>query len=159
MKRVILTALLFSAALVFGFQRDARAEVSFGVSVGFFHDSLATHGTWTNSPRYGYVWAPRHLAHGWRPYVYGRWVYTDYGWTWVSDEPFGWATYHYGRWYLDPQQGWLWVPGDEWGPAWVDWRSNNDYVGWAPLPPKGYDDFASVPGGAFTYVGARDLSA
>jgi hypothetical protein len=31
--------------------------------------------------------------------------------------------------------GWIWVPGDEWGPAWVDWRSGDDYVGWAPLPP------------------------
>src|SRR5207249_2554019 len=23
-----------------------------------------------------------------------------------------------------------------WGPAWVSWRSSDDYVGWAPLPPR-----------------------
>jgi hypothetical protein len=30
------------------------------------------------------------------------------------------------------------VPGDEWSPAWVQWRRAKqgfDYVGWAPLPP------------------------
>jgi hypothetical protein len=27
------------------------------------------------------------------------------------------------------------VPGEDWGPAWVDWRYSDDYVGWAPLPP------------------------
>ena len=36
------------------------------------------------------------------------------------------------------------MPGDEWGPAWVDWRRGDDYVGWAPLPPDDaiyeYDD-------------------
>jgi len=32
---------------------------------------------------------------------------------------------------------WAWVPGEEWGPAWVEWRrsNNNDVVGWAALPP------------------------
>ncbi len=34
--------------------------------------------------------------------------------------------------------GWVWVPGDEWAPAWVSWRITNDkkYVGWAPLTPE-----------------------
>ena len=33
----------------------------------------------------------------------------------------------------------LWFPGDDldWGPAWVSWRTGGDYVGWAPLPPRG----------------------
>jgi hypothetical protein len=31
--------------------------------------------------------------------------------------------------------GWVWVPGREWGPAWVDWRRGTRYFGWAPLPP------------------------
>ena len=30
----------------------------------------------------------------------------------------------------------MWVPGDEWAPAWVSWRTSKDYVGWAPLPPE-----------------------
>jgi hypothetical protein len=28
------------------------------------------------------------------------------------------------------------VPGDQWAPAWVSWRKNDDYVGWCPLPPE-----------------------
>ncbi len=73
-------------------------------------------------------------------YSEGRWVYTDYGWTWASYEPFGWATYHYGRWAWDDRFGWLWVPGRTWGPAWVSWQTGNGYIGWAPLPPEvGYD--------------------
>jgi hypothetical protein len=51
------------------------------------------------------------------------------------DEPFGWATYHYGRWYYDDYYGWIWIPGDVWGPAWVEWRYDDDYIGWAPLSP------------------------
>ena len=65
----------------------------------------------------------------------GRWNWTDNGWYWDSDEPFGWATYHYGRWYNDDYYGWLWVPDDQWGPSWVEWRYKDDYIGWAPLPP------------------------
>jgi len=63
-------------------------------------------------------------------------VETEYGWTWVSYEPFGWATYHYGRWARDPRFGWLWIPGNTWGPAWVSWQHGGGYVGWAPLPPS-----------------------
>jgi hypothetical protein len=69
-------------------------------------------------------------SRSWRPYTNGRWVYTDAGWTWISEEPFGWATYHYGRWARLRNIGWIWVSGDEWAPAWVSWRKSNDYVGW-----------------------------
>ena len=72
-------------------------------------------------------------------YAYGRWVYTDdWGWYWVSDDVeanWGWVVYHYGRWAFERGFGWFWVPGDEWAPAWVNWRYGDDYVGWAPLPP------------------------
>src|SRR5258708_7208465 len=106
------------------------------VGVDFFYSNLAPYGYWVDRPSYGWVWVPRHARHGWRPYSYGRWAYTDYGWTWVSSEPYGWATYHYGRWYDDPDYGWGWVPGTDWGPAWVDWREGDGYLGWAPLPPS-----------------------
>ncbi|MGZ8841979.1 MAG: DUF6600 domain-containing protein, partial [Candidatus Aminicenantales bacterium] len=43
--------------------------------------------------------------------------------------------FHYGRWGMDNDIGWFWVPGMDWGPAWVTWRSNDQYMGWAPLPP------------------------
>ena len=66
----------------------------------------------------------------------GRWVSTDdVGWVWAADEPWGWATYHYGRWDDDPTWSQVWVPGDVWGPAWVDWRDDDEVVGWAPLAP------------------------
>ncbi|HEV7517877.1 MAG TPA: DUF6600 domain-containing protein, partial [Thermoanaerobaculia bacterium] len=107
------------------------------VDVGFFYDDLAPYGNWVDRPHRGWCWVPRHTSHRhWRPYQYGHWTLTDYGWTWVSDEPYGWATYHYGRWYDDPDYGWEWIPGNEWGPAWVSWQEGHDYVGWAPLPPS-----------------------
>ena len=72
------------------------------------------------------------------------WDYTDqYGWMWVSDYEWGWAPFHYGRWTFDQQYGWMWVPGRTWGPAWVSFRYGDSYVGWAPLPPEGYDDVPS----------------
>jgi hypothetical protein len=76
------------------------------------------------------------VASTWHPYQDGHWVWTDEGWTWISDEPYGWATYHYGRWYDDPDYGWEWIPGDEYAPAWVSWQESDDYIGWAPLPPS-----------------------
>ena len=30
----------------------------------------------------------------------------------------------------------MWVPGNEWAPAWVSWRAGGDYYGWAPLGPR-----------------------
>jgi len=98
------------------------------------YSRLDTDGEWVNV-RFGVAWRPFHVDHQWRPYLRGRWVWTDYGWYWNSYEPFGWATYHYGRWTYDDYYGWIWIPGDEWGPAWVEWRMNDDYIGWAPLPP------------------------
>lgn len=101
---------------------------------GFFSDALSPYGGWMWLEGPGMVWYPYNVPIGWRPYVLGRWVYTEYGWTWVSDEEWGWAVYHYGRWHYDPRYGWVWVPGSEWGPAWVVWHEGGGYVGWAPLP-------------------------
>jgi hypothetical protein len=105
------------------------------VDLGFFYDDLAPYGNWIERPSYGWVWTPTAVSTSWRPYQNGHWVWTDDGWVWITDEPYGWATYHYGRWYDDPEIGWAWVPGDEWGSSWVSWQAGGDYVGWAPLPP------------------------
>jgi hypothetical protein len=114
----------------------AEVEVSGGaVDVGIFYEGLGSYGEWIERPGYGRVWYPKGVRVGWRPYLYGRWVSSDYGWTWVSEEEFGWATYHYGRWYRDDEVGWVWVPGTEWGPAWVSFQQGSGYIGWAPLPP------------------------
>jgi hypothetical protein len=99
-----------------------------------FYNDLAPHGRWVFVTGPGWVWSPDNVQVGWRPYQAGHWVYTDYGWTWASDEEWGWAVYHYGRWHLDSSFGWVWVPGTEWGPAWVAWHEGGGYVGWAPLP-------------------------
>ncbi|PYL66420.1 MAG: hypothetical protein DMF25_00420 [Verrucomicrobia bacterium] len=111
-------------------------------SYSTFYTRLEPLGVWRETSTYGYVWQPREAeqSRGWRPYTNGRWVYTEAGWTWISEEPFGWATYHYGRWARLRNIGWVWVPGDEWAPAWVSWRKGSDYVGWAPLPPEAHFD-------------------
>ena len=117
-----------------------REEPGGGASASYstFYTRLEPEGDWIETSNYGYVWQPRvaRQSRAWRPYTNGRWVYTDAGWTWISEEPFGWATYHYGRWTRLRNVGWIWVPGNEWAPAWVSWRTSNDYVGWAPLPPE-----------------------
>ena len=107
-------------------------------SYNTFYTKLEPYGAWRETSDYGYVFQPNESgrSRNWRPYTNGRWVYTDAGWTWYSEEPFGWATYHYGRWTRLRSVGWVWIPGDEWAPAWVSWRKSNDYVGWAPLPPE-----------------------
>jgi uncharacterized protein YraI len=100
-----------------------------------FYGRLQPYGNWIWLQGQ-YVWVPGDVGPRWRPYTVGRWAYTQrYGWMWVSNEPFGWATYHYGRWGFSNRVGWFWVPGNRWGPAWVSWRSSNDYLAWAPLPP------------------------
>jgi hypothetical protein len=75
------------------------------------------------------------MGYRWRPYSQGHWVMTDYGWTWIANEPWGSIPFHYGRWGYDDDFGWFWVPGTVWGPAWVSWRWSSQYAGWAPLPP------------------------
>jgi uncharacterized protein DUF6600 len=149
--RIVLLALLLGsfagAALA---QTSVSAGIHIGpsgrasVDLGFFYDDLASYGNWIERPSYGWVWTPRSVSTSWQPYQDGHWVWTDQGWTWVTDEPYGWATYHYGRWYDDPEIGWAWVPGDEWGPAWVSWQEGSDYIGWAPLSPSVTVSFGGV---------------
>jgi hypothetical protein len=120
-----------------GDQQYASGPQGYGqdVDTSYFYDRLSPYGSWIDYNPYGYVWVPRHMGYNWRPYSEGHWVWTDYGWTWISDEEWGDIPFHYGRWGLDNDIGWYWVPGTEWGPAWVTWRSNDQYMGWAPLPP------------------------
>jgi hypothetical protein len=132
-----------------------------GVDVSYFYDNLAPYGDWFQDPSYGWCWTPYDVSASWRPYYDGHWAYTDYGWSWVSNEPWGWATYHYGRWFFDDSYGWVWVPGTDWAPAWVAWRSSDDWVGWAPLPPAAgwdvsgglvYDDQEAIPSQEWCFV-------
>ena len=131
------------------------------VSVSYFYDNLSSDGEWVQEPNYGWCWTPYDMSPDWRPYYNGHWAYTDYGWSWVSNERWGWATYHYGRWLFDDSYGWVWVPGTVWAPAWVAWRYGDDWVGWAPLPPRaGWDvsrglsfsDVNSIPSHDWCFV-------
>ncbi len=132
-----------------------------------FHDALAPDGAWLDVERYGYVWQPyegQDIA--WRPYTNGSWIWSNYGWTWDSHERFGWATYHYGRWARLKGLGWVWVPGSEWAPAWVAWRHNDNFVGWAPLPPSAYssagfnsgvDSYYDIGPGNYSFISVENF--
>jgi hypothetical protein len=123
---MVLTGLMSVRGYAYG-----GAEISFGM----FYSSLGAQGEWITVDAGVYAWRPLNVDAEWRPYQYGRWIWTDDGWYWDSDEPWAWAAYHYGRWYYDDYYGWLWTPGYDWAPAWVEWRYGGDYVGWAPLGP------------------------
>jgi len=155
MKRT-LTTIFFSLCLVLPFTTARAAppqDVAVGVGVGFghagfFYDDLRPYGEWIMLDDGFYAWRPMDVRPGWRPYVHGRWIWTDHGWYWVSSEPFGWIVFHYGRWYYDDFHGWIWIPDDVWGPGWVEWRYQDSHIGWAPLPP--YASFSVAVGIRFT---------
>lgn len=134
MKRFTMATLLIGALAMAFSARPATAQVNVSVSIGGFYDELAPYGQW-NDCNYGRCWTPHHVGAGWQPYTNGQWVYTEYGWTWMSDDPWGGNPYHYGTWVFLGRWGWSWVPGTVWAPAWVTWSYSNNYVGWAPLPP------------------------
>ena len=120
---------------------------------------LDYYGTWINVSPWGEVWQPDGL-YDWAPYENGQWQLTGSGWEWDSDEPFGWIVYHYGNWVSTNSDGWLWVPGYNWYPSRVRWMMDNDYIGWAPLPPRGdnlppiYNNYGSR---IWTVVHAQDF--
>lgn len=83
-----------------------------------------------------FIWKPSVTDVQWKPYTDGKWVYSSQGWVWSSNDHWGWAVYHYGRWWNSKKLGWVWMPGYVWAPAWVMWRVDDNYVGWAPLSPR-----------------------
>ena len=134
MKRLLIGMSILSILLISTAGQKALAQ-DVEVSYQDFYDNLAPYGQWVYDPQYGNVWVPNEDG-DFRPYgSRGNWVMTDYGNTWVSQDPWGWACYHYGRWTYDPYYGWVWIPGYEWAPAWVTWRFGGGYSGWAPLGP------------------------
>jgi hypothetical protein len=128
-----------------------------------FQFALEPYGRWRPHPRFGEVWVPTGVPRDWRPYENGHWVYTDeWGWYWVSEpaeQDWGWVTYHYGRWAFERRIGWFWVPGEEWAPAWVDWRYSNEYIGWAALPPDDLIDAYAAEPALWIFVPGRYMTA
>jgi hypothetical protein len=118
-----------------------QAPATMPQNVQVYYQTLSPYGSWVELDGYGWCWQPTVLSvnAAWTPYSDGgRWVYTDSGWYWSSDYSWGWAPFHYGRWFRHGHCGWVWAPGDVWGPAWVSWRYWPGYCGWAPLPPGAY---------------------
>ena len=153
MKRSFFAFLLLGTIITTAGANPTPQEFSVGVSAsfgdaGYFHSSLSPYGEWLELETGFYAWRPHRMHSGWRPYLHGHWSWTRFGWYWVSSEPFGWAVFHYGRWFYDDYHGWIWIPDRTWGPAWVEWRYDNDYIGWAPLPP--YASFSINFGIRFT---------
>ena len=140
-----MAALALTVALVLGpgFTGTAKAASE---DVAMFYDDLSQYGQWVEVEKYGPVWQPTQVPEDWRPYTNGRWVPTDDGNVFESEEPWGWATYHYGNWMPTENNGWVWVPGRTWYPSTVEWRTSPEsepvdtsYVGWAPTPPPNYE--------------------
>lgn len=162
--------LLLLATALFIHLGVAKAQAAPNISVDFFYDQLGDYGDWVEVGDYGYGWQPRDVDPDWRPYSDGRWAYTEAGWTWLSEEPYGWAVYHYGRWAQIERQGWVWIPGTEWAPAWVSWRRSPRHVGWAPLPPEASfrrsvgisgwaDSYYDIGPSAYRFVEVRNFGA
>jgi len=148
----------FSASVTVATFTPAAAQISEDAQI-----ALEQYGIWRPHPRFGVVWVPRGVPPDWRPYQYGHWVYTDeWGWYWVSDDveaDWGWVVFHYGRWVFERGFSWFWVPGDEWAPAWVNWRYGDEYIGWAPLPPEELIETYEVEPAYWLFVPGRFLAA
>jgi hypothetical protein len=139
---IAVLALAFALILSRGVANEARAAAE---DVAMFYDDLSQYGQWAKYENYGPVWRPGQVSQDWQPYTNGRWVPTDNGYVFESQEPWGWATYHYGNWMPTQENGWVWVPGRTWYPSTVEWRTSpedtppdDSYVGWAPIPPPDY---------------------
>jgi hypothetical protein len=130
-----LSSLLF-ALIVLLAAPPRGAEASGSVSISFFYDELRPHGDWVTVKSYGHCWRPHGIDRSWQPYLNGEWLYTENGWTWVSNDPWGGDPYHYGTWAWSSAYGWVWIPGTIWAPAWVTWYVSDNDIGWAPVPPS-----------------------
>ena len=121
--------------------RSVHAQGSIGIATSTTVQQMMTdlnnYGTWIPDRQWGWVWQPRGVLPGWRPYSHGQWLVAEgFGMYWQSYEPFGWAVYHYGRWaWWGGNKGWVWIPDKTWGPGYVNWAYGEGYVAWTPMEP------------------------
>ncbi|MEW5743458.1 MAG: DUF6600 domain-containing protein [Myxococcota bacterium] len=123
---------------------------------------LRKHGEWIVVAPWGKVWHPHatEVGQDFMPYVSGGgWVYGKDGWVFESKWYWGQWVFHTGRWFSADDLGWLWWPdpAETWGAAWVEWRTGDGHVGWAPLPPDVRGARHETP--PWTYVKLRHTSA
>jgi len=110
--------------------KDAKADVDLGWSVFF---------VWKPNPYMAVGVAHNAYLPGYEPYSNGQWVYSDYGWYFRAGTPHEELTHHYGRWVYADTEGWIWIPGNVWAPAWVSWEDDDDYITWTPYTPWIYN--------------------
>lgn len=84
MKKFLITTLFLGAVAMALCAPPAKAQVSVSVTIGGFYYELAPYGRWIDC-RYGQYWVPARVSAHWQPYSNGQWVYTEYGWTWMSN--------------------------------------------------------------------------
>ena len=79
-RRMSIVSAMIALSLVIGLlQLPAHAQTQ--ATITFFEETLSADGDWLWHPTYGGVWRPRQIGPDWRPYMYGRWIYTsEYGW-------------------------------------------------------------------------------
>ncbi len=99
------------------------------------------YGEWLWHDLYGLVWKPylgyHYPYNPWRPYTYGQWTEMNGQMFWIPQEPWGWVPYHLGIWTWDKKKGWLWLPGNAFAPAWVEWSFlfGGSLFCWNPIYP------------------------
>jgi hypothetical protein len=93
---------------------------------------FSSYGNWTDSPDYGYVWAPT-VYHDWTPQDKGYWT-TDHqgGHVWRDSTPWTTATAHYGTW-MQMDSTWVWAP---WVGSYPSALTDDDYVPIATTQPQ-----------------------
>jgi hypothetical protein len=93
------------------------------------YDGLQEHGYWFMQQDSSYSWAPS--KNDFIPFISnGRWIRTNKGLCWHTEESYAWAVYHYGEWKNEAGLGWVWTPGTEWRTAPVKWRITETGFGW-----------------------------
>lgn len=142
------TFLAPAIAPVVGFNGPALAQGA--GQVDQHRQVLLRYGAFQAHARYGEVWIPAEQVapRGWHPYPPCNWVHhKELGWLYDDRTEWGAIVHHYGRWAHDAALGWVWVPGSEYSPGWVVWRTSETWVGWAPMPPE--QDIKEISADAF----------
>lgn len=121
------------------------------IPIEAFYEVLRDYGTWIDTDRYGTVFCPHPdvLGVDFQPFSRGHWTMTEHGWTFVSNSKVSWVTDHYGYWVEAglTHCSWAWLPGSNWGPAWVEWRVSDRVIAWRPQPYKGPPVRMALPRG------------
>jgi hypothetical protein len=89
-----------------------QSPYQYGVS------DLSYYGQYSNVIGCGYCWQPYGVGVDWNPYMNGYWMYSPWGYNWVSAYPWGWMPYRFGQWVWVPGFGWSWRPG-----GWNRWAA------------------------------------